>query len=113
MYNVMRPLEEMCKRNALMEEQQKVEVAHSERTLLQVATGTPQEEAGGEQPLTMETLQEGFTMGVNNLQDKLHVTGSSTSTHKRNSGEDQCLCEQLGGQGPSTTHNQGLRRRRS
>ena len=61
MHKVMRQLDEMRKRDALVEEQHKAEVAQL-REALAAATSTPQEEAGGEQRSATETTQEGATV---------------------------------------------------
>ena len=56
----MRQLAEMRKRDALVEEQHKAEVAQL-REALAAATGAPREETGGEQPTATKTTQEGAT----------------------------------------------------
>jgi hypothetical protein len=55
LYEVMCQLEEMSKRDALMEEQHKADVTKI-REALATATNTPYEEAGREQPFATETV---------------------------------------------------------
>ena len=61
MHRIVHQLEEIHKRDALVEERHKAEVAQS-REALAVATSTAQDEARREQSLTKETLQEGGTV---------------------------------------------------